>query len=95
MSPRSISSGAGVITKDKASAWLTSVKAADDQVAKLNEKYILSKSITLSAIVFFVFLQVSAFGVFFFAPVLREFFNIDIGFGSSLGSCAVNGCRSF
>jgi len=90
----SISSGAGVITRSKADAWLSDMNEADNKLRKLNEKYVGSKAITVTAILLFAVLQISAFGTLFVAPILREFFNIDIGFGGSLGTCAETGCST-
>ncbi|GMH52421.1 hypothetical protein TrRE_jg4100, partial [Triparma retinervis] len=51
---------------------------------------VLGRSVTGLAILAFVLIQVSAYGVLFVAPFLREFVNLDIGFGT-LGTCNPGG----
>ncbi len=85
--------GASIATPDKVENQLRSWRKTPStfDLGAFQAAAVGGRSITGLAIITFVVLQVSAFGVLFIAPFLREIFNVDIGFGS-LGSCAADGC---
>ena len=87
----SVTGGAGVMTFDKASSWIKNTDSGSFSAFKL--QFLLSKSSTMVAIITFVTLQVTAFGVLFIAPFLREFLNVDVGWGV-IGTCAAEGCQT-
>jgi len=85
--------GAGVTTPDKVERALSSYIERDGffDLGKFQSAAIAGRAVTGIAILFFLLLQVMAFGTLFIGPLLREFFSIDIGFGA-LGSCDGGSC---
>jgi len=85
--------GASVATPDKVDnelrKWRTDSQSFD--VSKFTKSAIGGRSITGLAAVTFIVIQVIAYGTLFIAPFLREFANVDIGFGQ-LGSCDPETC---
>uniref|UniRef100_A0A7S1BLB2 Uncharacterized protein n=1 Tax=Corethron hystrix TaxID=216773 RepID=A0A7S1BLB2_9STRA len=80
--------GAGVATPDKVSEALSSYLKSNGtfDLGKFQSAAVLGRAVTAAAILFFLVIQVIAFGTLFIAPFLRVFFGIDIGFGV-LGAC--------
>jgi hypothetical protein len=87
--------GASVATPDKVGNCLGRWRPDKDtfDLDAFQRDAVAGRAVTGLAIVAFIVIQVSAYGVLFVAPFLREFFNLDIGFGT-LGSCNPEGCAN-
>ncbi|GMH67958.1 hypothetical protein TrRE_jg12472 [Triparma retinervis] len=87
--------GASVATPDKVSLYLGKFRPDSKtlDLGAFQRSAVLGRSVTGLAILAFVLIQVSAYGVLFVAPFLREFVNLDIGFGT-LGTCNPGGCAT-
>ncbi|GMH52379.1 hypothetical protein TrST_g6586 [Triparma strigata] len=86
--------GASIATPDKVERELGKWRREGFDLKEFEASAVKGRSVTGLAIVSFIVIQVAAYGVLFVAPFLREFCNIDIGFGT-LGSCGVDGCVDF
>mmetsp|Transcript_19949 Transcript_19949/g.29703 ORF Transcript_19949/g.29703 Transcript_19949/m.29703 type:complete len:313 (-) Transcript_19949:153-1091(-) len=86
--------GSGIATPDKVETQLKNWRVGKGfDVAKFSKAAVSGRSVTGLAIVTFIVIQVTVYGALFIAPLLRVFFDIDIGFGQ-LGSCGENGCTT-
>mmetsp|Transcript_3688 Transcript_3688/g.6999 ORF Transcript_3688/g.6999 Transcript_3688/m.6999 type:complete len:337 (-) Transcript_3688:99-1109(-) len=84
--------GASIGTPDKVEAELNKWRRGNTfSVGAFGLSAVSGRSVTGLAIITFIVIQVAAYGVLFIAPFLREFINVDIGFGT-LGSCNPEGC---
>jgi len=81
--------GASVATPDKVTKTLDQFLSDGGKSLDVDELVgaaIRGRSVTGFAALSFIFIQIIALGSLFVAPVLRELFNLDIGFGK-LGTC--------
>jgi len=88
--------GASVATPDKVASQFRDWRPNQDtfEVLKFVGAAVRGRSVTGLGILSFIVIQTVAYGTLFIAPFFRVFFDIDIGFGE-LGSCGVEGCKTF
>lgn len=81
--------GASIATPDKVESTLKMYKPSPSELdlGAFVGAAIRGRSTTGFAALFFVVIQVVAFGTIFVAPALRYFFDIDIGFGEYKLAC--------
>jgi len=85
--------GASITTPDKVGAALREYRSTGDtfQLNNFVSAAVRGRSITGIAALSFIVIQVIAYGTLFIAPALRQYANIDIGFGE-LGYCNPEAC---
>jgi len=84
--------GASIATPDKVQSTLSGYRQGDTfDLGSFERAAIGGRAVTGLAILFFIVIQVVAFGTLFIGPALREFASIDIGFGK-LGACDGGSC---
>jgi len=87
--------GANIATPDKVDKQLTNWKNGDEfDLNGFASAAVFGRANTLLAAFSFIILQLLTYNVLFIAPILRQIFDVDIGFGT-IGQCSSECVRLF